>query len=276
MRPNRPKVSVDQAPNRIEFSIRFDLMPIAKRVNWSPALLCQVFDSFSLVTSLSWHHVWQSHTSEDLSEVWQGQIEASIRLGWRWFFFYFGRRFSAGTWPTSVHEWARGVGHGITSDRGLVRRSPPDLHSYRERYKEHFFGTQGLRFSTARHQSSRAGHAIEWSIIFLFAERNFRLCVNRNIDTIFDPVLPEPSLIFGLLNLSNIKKEFCTPTDEHLHVWLFLRWEVPVLLQVLFWSAWPTSLQRRSRPRTPSLRMVGRMPFVVCPFAFEPPLCAWG
>ena len=39
--------------------------------------------------------------------------------------------------------------------------------------------------------------------VFLFAERNFRLCVNRNFDTIFDPVLPEPNRIFGLLNLSN-------------------------------------------------------------------------
>ena len=28
-----------------------------------------------------------------------------------------------------MNEWARGVGHGITSDRGLGRRSPPDLHS---------------------------------------------------------------------------------------------------------------------------------------------------
>ena len=36
----------------------------------------------------------------------------------------------------------------------------------------------------------------------MFAERNFRLCFNRNFDTIFDPVLPEPNRIFGLLNLS--------------------------------------------------------------------------
>ena len=39
--------------------------------------------------------------------------------------------------------------------------------------------------------------------VFLFAERNFRLCVNRNFNTIFDPVLPEPNRIFGWLNLSN-------------------------------------------------------------------------
>ena len=127
-------------------------------------------------------------------------------------FFYFGRRFSAGAWPSSVHEWARGVGHGITSDRGLGRRSAPDLHSYRERYKEYFFGTQGLRFSTARHQSSRAGHAIVWSIVFLFAERNFRLCVNRNFDTISDPVLPELNRIFSVLNLSDTNNSFVSPS----------------------------------------------------------------
>ena len=40
------------------------------------------------------------------------------------------------------------------------------------------------------------------TIAFLFAERNFRLCVYRNFDLIFDPVLPEPNRIFGLLNLS--------------------------------------------------------------------------
>ena len=44
-------------------------------------------------------------------------------------FFTSAGRFSAGTWPSSVNEWARGVGHGITSDRGLGRRSPLDLHS---------------------------------------------------------------------------------------------------------------------------------------------------
>ena len=74
--------------------------------------------------------------------------------------------------------------------------------------KEHFFGTQGPRFST--HQSSsagHAGHAIVWSIVFLFAERNFRLCVNRNFDTIFDPVLPEPNRIFGLLKFKSFDFE---------------------------------------------------------------------
>ena len=60
--------------------------------------------------------------------------KAKLKLPWpcNWAddeFFYFGRRFSAGTWQSSVHEWARSVGHGITSDRGLGRRSPPDLHS---------------------------------------------------------------------------------------------------------------------------------------------------
>ena len=99
-----------------------------------------------------------------------------------------------------MNEWARDVGHGIASDRGLGRRSPPDLHSLT---KNILWDTWGPRFSAARHQSSSAGHAIVWSIVFLFAERNFRLCVNRNFDTIFDPVLPEPNRIFGLLNLSN-------------------------------------------------------------------------
>ena len=157
--------------------------------------ICQVFDNFSLVTSSSSHHA--SHL--------RGFIRSMTRPNWSFHstrlmmsFFYFGRRFSAGTWSSSVNEWARGVGHGITSDRGLGRRSPPDLHSL----TKHFFGTQGPRFSSAGHQSSSVGHAIVWSIVFLFAERYFRLCVNRNFDTIFDPVLPEPNRIFGLLNLS--------------------------------------------------------------------------
>ena len=77
--------------------------------------------------------------------------------------------------------------------------------------KEHFFGTQGPRFSTASHQTSSAGHTILWSIVFLFAGRNFRLCANRNFDKIFDPVLPEPNRIFGLLNLSNEVLAFKQP-----------------------------------------------------------------
>ena len=144
------------------------------------------------------------HTSEDLSEVWQGQIEASIQLGWRWIFLLrqeiFGRYMAIISewmgkrcWPWD-HQWSR-----------TWQKESPGLAQFD---KEHFFGTQGPRFSTARHQSSSAGHAIVWSIVFLFAERNFRLCVNRNFDTIFDPVLPEPNRIFGLLNLSIKKVKF--------------------------------------------------------------------
>ena len=140
------------------------------------------------------------HTSEDLSEVWQGQIEASIQLGWRWIFLLrqeiFGRHMAIISewmgkrcWPWD-HQWSR-----------TWQKESPGLAQFD---KEHFFGTQGPRFSTAWHQSSSAGHSIVWSIVFLFAERIFRLCVNRNFDTIFDPDLPEPNRIFGLLNLSNM------------------------------------------------------------------------
>ena len=143
-----------------------------------------------------------SHTSEDLSEVGQDQIEASIQQGWRWIFFtsagdfrqvhghhqcaWMGKK----CWPWD-HQWSR-----------TWHKESPGLAQFD---KEHFFGTRLPRFSTARHQghqSSSAGHAILWSIVFLFAESNFRLCVNRNFNTIFDPDLPEPNRIFGLLNLS--------------------------------------------------------------------------
>ena len=81
MQPNRPKISVDQAPHRIEFSIRFDLMSIAKPAHWSPPLLCQVFDStsFSLATSSSWHHV--SHLAGFIRS-----LTRKLPFGWRWFF----------------------------------------------------------------------------------------------------------------------------------------------------------------------------------------------
>ena len=104
---------------------------------------------------------------------------------------------SAGTWSSSVNEWARGVGHGITSDRGLGRRSPPDLHSLTKNTSLGHKDGDFLQLDT------RAA-ALGMQSYGLFAERNFRLCVNRNFDTIFDPVLPEPNRIFGLLNLSTI------------------------------------------------------------------------
>ena len=171
-------------------------MPIAKPAYWSPvAPLSGIRQFFSrylakFTPCLTPPRIYPKSSKAKLKLPFN---QADDELS------YFGRRFSAGTWPSSVNEWARDVGHGITNDRGLGRRSPPDLHSLT---KNILWDTWGPRFSAARHQSSSAGHAIVWSIVFLFAERNFRLCVNRNFDTIFDPVLPEPNRIFGLLNLS--------------------------------------------------------------------------
>ena len=102
---------------------------------------------------------------------------------------------------SSVHAWARGVGHGITSDRGLGRRNSPDLHSLTKNTSlQHYTDRDFLHVLLEQRR-----WAIVWTIVFLFAERNFRLCVNRNFDAIFGPVLPEPNRIFGLLNLSIIK-----------------------------------------------------------------------
>ena len=112
---------------RTESNFRFGLTSCRSqnRPTEVRSLLCQVFDSFSLVTSSS-HHA--SHL--------RGFIRSLTRPNWSFHstgltmnFFYLGRRFSAGTWPSSANEWARGVGHGITSNRGLGRRSTPDLHS---------------------------------------------------------------------------------------------------------------------------------------------------
>ena len=133
------------------------------------------------------------------SRIYPKSDKAKLRLPFNqadYDFFYFGRRFSAGTWPSSVHAWARGVGDGITSDRGLASRSPPDLHSLT---KNTSLGHKDRDFYS---WSTSTGHV--WTIVFLFAE-HFRLCVNRNFDTIFDPVLPEPNRIFGFLNLSNVR-----------------------------------------------------------------------
>ena len=175
-------------------------MPIAKLPRSLVAPSCQVFDSFSLVTSSSSHHA---------SHLWQF-IRSLTRPNWSFpstrltvNFFYFGRRFSASrsTWPSSVNEWAKGgVGHGITSDRGLGRRSLPDLHSLTKNtssdHKDHDFLPLDTRAAALGMQSYGRSY-------FLFAERSFRLCVNRKIDAIFDPILPEPNRIFSLLNLSN-------------------------------------------------------------------------
>ena len=49
----------------------------------------------------------------------------------------------------------------------------------------------------------------------------------------------------------NIKKEFWTSMEEHLHLWFFSVMGGAGPVEVLFWSAWQTRLQRRSRPHTP-------------------------
>ena len=92
---------------RTESNFRFGLtsfiwlMPIAKPVSWSPALLCQVFDSFSLVTSSSWHHV--SHLRGFIRSLWSFQFHSTWLT---MIFFYFGSRFSAGSWPSScISAW---------------------------------------------------------------------------------------------------------------------------------------------------------------------------
>ena len=92
------------------------------------SLLCQVFDSFSLVTSSSSHHASHSHL--------RGFIRSLTRPNWSFHSTGLTMNFTSagdfrqlGSWPSSVNEWARSVGHGITSDRRLGRRSPPDLHS---------------------------------------------------------------------------------------------------------------------------------------------------
>ena len=84
----------------------------------------------------------------------------------------------------------------------ILAEGVPDLHSLTKNtslgHKDGDFLQLDTRAAALGMQS--------YGIVFLFAERNFRLCVNRNFDTIFDPVLPEPNRIFGLLNLSSIAR----------------------------------------------------------------------
>ena len=118
MHPNRPKLSVD--PDWIEFLIRFGLMPIAKKLTSEvlrSLVRCSTVFFFSLVTSSRWHNV---SDLRGLSEVRQGHTGASLQLSGRWFFLLR---------QVHMHAWARGVGHGITRDRGLGKGSLPDLHS---------------------------------------------------------------------------------------------------------------------------------------------------
>ena len=90
------------------------------------SLLCQVFDSFSLVTSSS------SHLASHLRVF----IQSLTRPNWSFpstrltMIFFLLRQEIFGRYMAiiTVNEWAS-VGPGITSDRGFGRRSPPDLHS---------------------------------------------------------------------------------------------------------------------------------------------------
>ena len=110
-------------------------------------------------------------------------------------------------WPWD-HQWSR----------TWQKESPADLHSLTKNTsferKDRDFLQQDTRAAALGRQSYGRSY-------FLFAERNFRLCVNRNFDTISDPVLPEPNRIFGLLNLS-IYYRF-TITD--LPITLRTKWE---------------------------------------------------
>ena len=71
--------------------------------------------------------------------------------------------------------------------------------------KEHFFETQTAIISSyllpEQRRSMDMCNRMDGRI-FLFAEHNFRLHVNRIFHSIFDPILSEPNRIFGLLNLS--------------------------------------------------------------------------
>ena len=176
MRPNRPKISVYLAPNRIEFSIRFDLMPIAKPDFWSPVFLCQVFDSLSLVTSSSWHHVSDLRGFiRSLSEVGQGQIEGSLA----------GDEFLLREVHGHMHARARGVGHGIASVRVLGKGSPQDLHSSTKNIS--FVGTQTAIFFCS---SNGAGQSYGWSYFCL-------------LNVIFGCSLTEISIQFSIWSFPN-------------------------------------------------------------------------
>ena len=202
-RPNRPKVSVDQAPNRIEFSIRFDLMPIAKPAYWSPvAPLSGIRQFFS-------RNLVKFTPCLTPPRIYPTSDKAKLKLPFNLAddeFFYFGRRFSAGTWPSSVMEWARGVGHGITSDWGFRRRSPPDLHSLTKdtssEHKDCDFLQLDTRAAALGMRSYGRSYFCLLNVIFG--------CVWTEISIQFSTrSLPEPNRIFGLLNLSNSSAHTC-------------------------------------------------------------------
>ena len=153
----------------------------------------------------SWHHV--SHLRGFIRSL-------KLRPNWSFhstrptmIFFYYGKRFSAGTWPSSVHECrARSVGHRITSNRGLGIRSPPVLHSLTKNTSFGHKHRDFLQLDTMDTRAAALGMQSYGRSYFCLLNGIFG-CVKRNFDTIFDPDLPKPNRIFGLLNLSIIKKD---------------------------------------------------------------------
>ena len=150
------------------------------------------------------------HTSEDLSEVWQGQIEASIQLGWRWVFFFT----SAGDFRQvhGHHQWMNGqevlaMGSPVIEDLAEgVSQTSTVWH------RTLLWDTRTAIFysSTPEHQRwacNRMVDRISCLLNVIFG------CVSTEISIqFFDPVLPEPNRIFGLLNLSDHSLEFLDST----------------------------------------------------------------
>ena len=116
MRPNRPKISVDQGRNRIEFLIWFHLTSIAKLISGVQSS-CGRCSTVSLVTSSSWHHV---SDLQGFSAVWQEQsrLFASTRLAMNT-----KAERPTRTWPYAC--MGKGWWPGIMSVRRLGKRSPP-------------------------------------------------------------------------------------------------------------------------------------------------------
>ena len=110
------------------------------------SLLCQVFDSFSLVTSSSSHHA--SHL--------RGFIRSLTRPNWSfhstWLttsFFFLLRQEIFGRYMVIISEWMGKICWPWDHQWSRTWQESPGLAQFD---KEHFFGTQGPPFSTARHQ----------------------------------------------------------------------------------------------------------------------------
>ena len=189
MWPNCPKISVDLAPNRIEFLIRFDL-PIAK-----PDLTSGL--KFGALVS----GVRQFFFSRNLVNLTPCDclrppriIRSLTRTNWSF------AQFSYAAAGNDFFYSGRCMAICIHGQEILAMRSPmiEDLTCTVSQRTPLWETDRDLLLPEQQRW------AIVWTIVFLFAERNFRLRVNRNIDRIFGPVLPEPNRIFGLLNLSTI------------------------------------------------------------------------